>query len=350
MTGVFNHGKFCGRWRHRMTLHFRVWPRYKKAIEAIRTRRDFPINAMYINEAGHMEVQNCVHGKNTHCFEMEDDDLDVLTAVSIADAKLSGSLHVRAPGTLDERVKKDCWLDVPVVVYPNAPYRVGESFCEDSVPFVRQYVTDTVEEAVAQSGVAGSKTILLEHEEDIDEDLILRKVVEDDACVVFVGRRDAKGVVSSRRARELVARALYWVVEGRRPEEEGGLLCGYQFADRFIRWARSANASPDGLTHLDRMHEVTRERGRRSRRAYFIDNLANRFAERVGMSRQRVMAKLLDDGMMDVILRSVDQVRPIQGRPNPALLGPRVVEAVNTLEFYYRTLGRMGASGRGMNT
>ncbi len=276
---------------------------------------------------------------------MEDDDLDLLASVPVADAKIAGGLIVRAPGTLDEHIKKDCWLEVPVIVYPKAPYRSSKSYkMEATVPVLRNFHAETVEEAVVQSGIACSKFILLEKEEDIDEDLICREVVENDAIIVFSGKWQAHGGISPRRRNELLKRAEYWVVEGRKPEEEGGQLCGYQFCDRFIRWVRRVkeeNREENNRQIVKRMHETTRSKGRASRRTYFIDNLVNRFAERVGMSRQRVMAKLLDDGMMDVMLRSVDQVKPILFRDTPTLLRGRVSEAVDTLEFYYRAQSQM---------
>jgi len=56
------------------------------------------------------------------------------------------------------------------------------------------------------------------------------------------------------------------------------------------------------------------------------------------MSRQRVMARFLDDGIVDVMIRSVDKVKPVLMRDAESLLRGRVGDAVNTLEFYYRAV------------
>jgi hypothetical protein len=96
---------------------------------------------------------------------------------------------------------------------------------------------------------------------------------------------------------------------------------------------------------LEKMHSSTREKGNASRRTYFLENVVTRFAERVGMSRQRVMARFLDDGVVGWLMRSVDNVKAIQGREAEALLRGRVSDAVRALEFYYRAVEGMNAGG-----
>jgi hypothetical protein len=63
------------------------------------------------------------------------------------------------------------------------------------------------------------------------------------------------------------------------------------------------------------------------------------------MSRQRVMARFLDDGVVGWLMRSVDNVKAIQGREAEALLRGRVSDAVRALEFYYRAVEGMNAGG-----
>ena len=90
---------------------------------------------------------------------------------------------------------------------------------------------------------------------------------------------------------------------------------------------------------LDRAHEATREKGRKARRVYFTDKVINRFAEKIGLPRQRVASRFLDDGVIDWMLRSVDQIKPILMRETSVLLSGRVSDAVNAIEFYYRGIG-----------
>jgi len=339
--------KWCGRWCHRTKLVFRVWPRYKKANIAIRTMSRIPITGLYITEQGTMEAWHQVYSTNALRFELQDDDVELLTSIAVSRAEMCGQMVVKAPGTLDERVKKECWMEVPIKVYPEAPPRTGKTWGADTaIPEPKNHFTETPQQAVEQSGLECSKVVLVENDEELDEELLAREVVENDAVIVLAACKSGRGGVSGRRTRELMERAKYWVVPGRKPEEEGGALCGYQFCDRIIRWVRRVDPThraENTANRLEVMHAKAREKGKASRRTYFIDELVNRFAKRVGMSRQRVMAKFLDDGMVDVMIRSVDQVKPVLMRETPALLRGRVGEAVNTLEFYYRALEAMAA-------
>ena len=123
------------------------------------------------------------------------------------------------------------------------------------------------------------------------------------------------------------------------------MLRGYQFPDRIVRWNRRVDPDKreeEVVARLGSMHKTTREKGRTSRRTYFIENVVTRFAERVGMSRQRVMARFLDEGVVDWLIRSVDNVQPILFRETSSLLRGRISDAVNALEFYYRAVEAMG--------
>lgn len=42
--------KYVGRWKHRLTLHFRVWPKFKETHDAIAKEKLIPINGIRINE------------------------------------------------------------------------------------------------------------------------------------------------------------------------------------------------------------------------------------------------------------------------------------------------------------
>ena len=59
------------------------------------------------------------------------------------------------------------------------------------------------------------------------------------------------------------------------------------------------------------------------------------------MSRQRVVARFLDDGVVDWLMRSVEAVQPVPGRDANSLLRGRVSDAVEALEFYYRAVEGM---------
>ena len=70
--------KYIGRWKHRLTLHFRVWQKYKETYDIIAKEKLIPINGIRINDDGGAEVWNQTHaGICGAVFEVGDDDFDV---------------------------------------------------------------------------------------------------------------------------------------------------------------------------------------------------------------------------------------------------------------------------------
>ena len=336
--------KYIGRWKHRLNLHFRVWPKWKLTHKAILTEKDIPITGIRIDKKGHPELWHQKVGLRAFVFEMDDADFDILTAMPSAGARMPmfKKMVVHAPGTADERVKKECWLEVPVFAYEKASERRvtfwGEGWPARSP---HEVFGDTIEDALGLAGLGETKYVFIESDEDIDDDMILREVVENNAVIVLNHRSG----VSSRAGQRLIEKANYWTIPGRDPCEDGGALRGYQFPDRIVRWIRRVDPDKredEAASRIGSMHETTREKGRASRRTYFIENVVTRFAERVGMSRQRVMARFLDEGVVDWLVRSVDNIKPILYRETSSLLRGRITDAVNALEFYYRAIEAMG--------
>ena len=343
--------KYVGRWRHRSKIVFRVWPKWRLTHLAILSEREIPITGIRIDPEGHPELWHQKSGRRAYVFELSDDDFDMISAVSKAGAKELG-IVVHAPGTADQRVKKECWAEMSFVAYPKASERRVSLWGPGAtLNAPHELWGDTPEDALGLAGVGDGKFVFIESDEDIEEDLVLREVVENDAMIVLNRRPDAPGRrgVSARAGRKLVEKAMYWTVPGRQPWEDGGIFRGYQFPDRIVRWLRRVDPERReavAAERLDSMHEKTREKGRSGRRTYFIENVVTRFAERVGMSRQRVMARFLDEGVVDWLIRSADNVKPIACRETPSLLRGRISDAVNALEFYYRAIESM-ARGNG---
>ncbi len=339
--------RYIGRWRHRLKLHFRVWPKWRMAHQAIIRQTEFPINGIRIGDDGTPELWHQVRSRTAHVFEIADGDFDVLAAIPEAGAKLSRKMVVHAPGTLDQRVRKECWVEAAVIAYERASERRitpwGRRW-RAGVP--HEVFGETPEDALGLAGMGTPKIVLFERDGDIDEDYILREVLEHDAMVVLRGRkmRGVKTGVTTGAGNRLAERAMFWTVPGRDPTEDGGILRGYQFADRIVRWTRRfepENREVGARQRLERMHAATMEAGTASRRIYFVESVVNRFAERVGMGRQRVMARFLDDGIVDWLVRSVDNVERIPFRETKALLRGRITDAVDALEFHYRAVEAM---------
>ena len=341
---------FIGRWRHRDKMVFRCWPKWKLAYEAVQKETTFTINGMRINPDGHAELWHQISGTRSYVFEISDEDFDTITAIPKAGAKM-GKMIVRAPGTADERVKKECYLEVEVEIYPDA-FRKRITpwgpFWNQRSP--HEIFGESIADALGLAGVAGARSVFIESDDDIDEDVILHEVINNNSFIVLNHRyeKERKCGVTTRAGRRLVEKAMYWVVPGREPWEDGGALRGYQFPDRILRFMRRVdpeNRAAEREILLEKMHSSTREKGNASRRTYFLENVVTRFAERVGMSRQRVMARFLDDGVVGWLMRSVDNVKAIQGREAEALLRGRVSDAVRALEFYYRAVEGMNTGG-----
>ena len=337
-----NTSRFIGRWRHRDKLVFRVWPMYKETHRAIVRQEEIPIDGFMATKDGRMVAM--YHSKDVRecAFEVRDEDVETLAAASAADARLRlDEMVVHAPGTTDEKVRMECWLEIPFDVYPKAPYRTSNDSMakSDQSPLLRCVHATDIDAELAKRGCEFDKVVVIETEDDIDENLICRKVVEENAMIAFT----ANGVLG-RRANEILRRARYWVVPGRRPEEDGGIFRGYQFCDRFVRWhyriPEEERAARRG-EHMEKMHEIVREQGQSRRRVYFTDQVVNRFAERIGMSRQRVASRFLDDGVIDWLARSADKVKPRPFHDAKFTMSPLANKAVDALEFYYRATGQM---------
>ena len=344
--------KYIRRWQHRLKLVFRAWPKFKETHKAVVSMKEIPVNGIRISDEGAAEVWHMTSaGVCGQIFEIGDDDFDVLTAIPKAGAKVIGKMRVLMPGTADERVRKECWLHVDALANKDSSEKRitmwGRNWTSDSP---KEIYGETPEDALGKAGVAPGKVVFFERDADIDEDLILREVLENDAMIVLNHRPDParKSGVTARAGQRLMAKANFWTIPGRDPCDEGGALNGYQFADRIVRWSRrldEENREKETKARISMMHESTREKGRASRRRYFLENVVTRFAERVGISRQRVMARFLDEGVVDWLVRSVDAIKPIRYRETSSLLRGRISDAVNALEFYYRAVESMDGGG-----
>ena len=346
--------KYIGRWQHRLKLRFRVWPKFKETHKAIVTEKEILVNGIRINDDGRPEVWHMTApGECGYIFEVGDDDFDVITAIPKAGARMPRfhPMKIMTPGTTDNRVKKECWLEVSVFAYPNASERritMWGAAWSGIAP--HEVFGETVEDALGLAGAPTGRFLFIENDEDVDEDAICREIVENDAMIVL-GRRpmpNCRGGVSTEMGRRLIEKANFWTVPGREPWADGGALRGYQFPDRIVRWVRRVdeeNRAENDTLRLARMHDITRDKGRSNRRKYFLENVVTRFAERIGWPRQRVMAKFLDDGIVDWLMRSVDNVKPVLYRETSSLLRGRVSDAVNALEFYYRAVEAMNNGG-----
>ena len=323
--------KYTGRWRHELKLTFRVWPRDARAMKLALAGEEWSGDGMTYNRNEHLEVVHRIGLKGFAPFELSDADAMTLAAVGDAGAKL-GEMMIRCPGSLDVKAKKECWLDVKVVVYPKAKWRnPGDGFIG------RHIAGETPEAALAAKGVSYGKVIFVDRPAQIDVAGFARQMVAEDAVLVLDASR-----ITGALAKRVRGQLSYAVFPDRKPDEEGGLYLGYQLADRVFRWQRRVPAErreEAKAGRLDRMHRATREKGIASRRAYYIGNVVRRIAEKYGVSEQRVMSRFVEEGILDWLLRSVDKVKPVLMRETASLLRGKVSDAVRSIDFYIRGLG-----------
>ena len=333
--------KYIGRWRQRLDLRFRVWPVGDDAHRLTWRKKEIPVHGFLMNQWGKLEAiyRNWMDKdsvdpvKRYRSFEINDDDAEILAAIPLAGAEADiGHLVIQAPGTLDSKAKQISWLRIPVNVNLKGGFRTRSAECwrDESAPLMRCYKGADLGGFVKECGIAFGKIVHFRSSDEVDEDAILRAVLEEDAVIAFAPCIPMKVITP------ILKRAKYWVVDGRKPEEPGGILKGYQFSDRFFRWFRRSEEPYDPAAHMSKMHAVVREKGAATRRKYFVDQVVNRFAEQIGVSRQRVTAQLLDDGIIDWLVRSVDVIKVVPARETSTLLRARIKDAVRAIEFLYR--------------
>ena len=80
---------FINRWKHRLNLHFRVWPKWKLTHQALATMKIIDIDGIRINDDGRPELwHKTANGECGYVFEISDEDFDVITAIPKAGARM----------------------------------------------------------------------------------------------------------------------------------------------------------------------------------------------------------------------------------------------------------------------
>ena len=349
--------KFTGRFRHHLRFSFRVWPRGMFAIRTALKAKEWSVDGMTFNSNAKLEVVHRFGIKSFAPFELEDADADKLTSVGSANAVL-GKMIVHCPGTFLETEKKECRLEVNVTVYPDAatakPFHLGKSLSidctEEGIPDAlrenwdrmhtalvnhernsrgrkRQAFVDTIE-PYAYNG-----HVIISNPQLADINLIARHIMEGKAVLL-----DA--ATFTHRMTDLVKKRLdYYVVPGRKPDEEGGLFMGYQLGGYVFRYHRRkwADFWAHKDEHLEHMHEIVRAKGQTNRRDVFCRTVIDRIAHKYGISEQRVMMRFVQSGILDYLIRSYEAAASdgrlqIRGDPLNDLRG-FISKAVRVVSF-----------------
>ena len=332
-----------------MRFTVRVWPQGKGAVRLSTMRKEIPVSGMWLNDAGHMEAVYR-YGKNPNqyqSFELSDEDADKITAVAAANAVL-GDMTVHCPGTTDQSVKKECYLEVNVTVNPNAtaykPFLTAQSLalmcCEDEIPDRLRTVWERMHRAAVRKEFHrhGSKAnavvarmepyeykghVIYTNPQLVDIDLVAQQVMSGKAVLFSAGKFTGRMVGLIRE------RLDYYVVPGLKPEAEGGLFNGYQLGGYVFRYFPRTHL-PEGVSriaaHMKRMHQVRKDAGQANRRDIYIRTVIDRIAHKYGMSEQRVMMRFIESGILDYLVRSYEAAASdgrlyIHGIPSADLKG-----------------------------
>ena len=353
--------RFTNRWQHKMTLTFRVWPREPRAHQLSVMGKEWSVDGLTYNRNEHLEACHRLGQKGFAAWEISDADALTIAASGTAGAVVE-KMRVKCPGTMDGRIKKECWLEVDVTVYPNAntkPYgpamrltrtvacpwdglaaRLQEQWRQgDAVQ--RGHMTRNCgkERQAKWLPTFEPRTFegfeMYESRTVINVPRIAESIMSGKVVVFKVGD------VDTETFQKLRDKLNYYTIPGRKPEEEGGLYRGYQLGDGVIRWARRAvEGDPDygREAHMRKMHRATREAGQSRRRTHFVEQVVTRISERFGVSRQRTMSVFIEQGLVDYLVRSYDAAAAegklrIHSDPGTDMRG-FVSEAVRIVEFF----------------
>lgn len=350
--------KLTGRFRHNLRFSFRVWPRGAFAIRTALKAKEWSVDGMTFNSNAKLEVVHRFGLKQFAPFELEDADAEKLASVGSANAVL-GKMVVHCPGTLLEDEKKECRLEVNVTVYPNAarcrPFHVGKSLsldCTDEeIPDNLRRIWDRMHTALVRAErvkcgrdhlafvetiepYAYNGHVILDNPQLVNIDLLARQIILEGKAILF----DAS-VFSMRMVNVVKKRLDYYVVPGRKPDEEGGLFMGYQLGGYVFRYHRRkwADFAAHRAEHMRKMHERTRARGQVNRRDIFCRTVIDRIAHKYGTSEQRVMMRFIESGILDYLIRSYEAAAAdgrlqIRGDPLNDLRG-FISKAVRVVSF-----------------
>ena len=314
--------EWTNRYQHKMTLAIRVWPEGEPAQKASCEKSEWTVDGTIINRNEHLAVCH-FHTKKLHYnWEMSDADANRLAAAGSAGAKF-GKMIVRTPGTLNNSVKKECWLEVPLIIYPMAPeldelhydsvMRGSEAEIAETVKAAwrrdinrarrwRQkrygYGQASLDEWQAEQPVREFTGVhYIVNPELIDLQMLAEIVMEGKA--ILVDKR-LKGTVSVREINHALS---YWVDKSKAPDEPGGEFMGWELG-RSIFWCENADIPEwlrsDGRATVKEIRRAARrERMSGKMQRYYIEQVTNRIAKKYGISRERVASRFIEEGFLE---------------------------------------------------
>ena len=312
---------WTNRYQHDLTLSIRVWPQGERAFKESMTEPVWSVDGISMNHDCHMCAAHKFASRRFFYWEMSDADADRLASAGHAGAKF-GKMVVRCPGTRYNTAKMECWLEVPLTLNPKAWRRKNEidpvmRGTEDEIARQVQevwamdnrragywrgeyygYTRNQQKEYVASLPVrefTGVDYII--NPEMADLNLLAEAVMKGKA--ILVDRR----LVNRLDIGEIDRALDCWRIPGAAPDAPGGEFNPLQLG-RSVFWCENASVPEwlrsDGKEAVKRYRtEAHAERQRVKTQKHYIEKVTERIAKRYGISRERVAARLIEEGFID---------------------------------------------------
>ena len=328
---------WLNRYQHHMTLTMRAWPQNDRTHEAAIKATEYAVDGMRYTSNCRMAVTHR-YGKpqsNYYSWELSKIDGERLCSIGTAGARID-AMRVKCPGTMLDSVKKECWLEVEVTVYPIAventrmshgkllhgkeedmrprveeiwagDWELNRKWCKRAFGYAvlkyRAWLEDWEKERRTFTGI-----YYIMHKELVNIPLMARKIMEGKIIVIDWRLHQNYQVQMSK----IHAALDYYVEEGKQPDEPGGEFMGYCLG-RSVFWGDGLDVPPEVLAEGEAAvaayrEEEKREKFRRKIRQHFVEDVTTRVATFYGVSRETVMARFIEVGYVDWISDRADQV------------------------------------------
>ena len=356
---------WINRYQHRMTVTLRAWPQNDRTHEASVKGTEYKVDGMRYTANCCMAVTHR-YGKTQveyYAWELSKQDGERLCSIGTAGARIDG-MRVKCPGTMLDSVKKECWLEVDVTVYPVADdcNRMGKGTVlhgkeEDMRPRVEEiwagdwdrnrkwckrhfgyavrkydaWLKDWEGERRTFTGV-----YYIMHKELVDIPLMARKIMEGKIIVIDWRLHLNYQVQMSK----IYDKLNYYIEPGKKPDEPGGEFMGYCLG-RSVFWGDGLDVPSEVLAEGEAAvvayrKEEKREKFRRKVRQHFVEDVTTRVATFYGVSREVVMSRFIEVGYLDWIGEQADRVaatyKPGEKGMDAMCKGP-AWEATKVLKF-----------------
>jgi len=323
---------WTNRYQHDMTLSIRVWPKNKRTIKASLKQKTWEVMGLMPNADDHLEAWFRYAINDMYAWEMSAEDSYRLASAGASGARF-GDMIVRTPGTEENDVKMECWLEVPLTLNPKAWRRKEYGKGDPLMLGTDEQIGDMVK-AVWENDITRAKK--WDHEyygftkaqleeryadyprreftglyyilnpELVDLNTLAGEVMKGKA--ILVDKRLKKRIDIDR-----IDRALdYWTVPGVEPEAPGGEFNPYQLG-RSVFWCKDAQI-PDwqrgeGVETVKRLRKEEHVEAMRSRvQKHYIEKVTERIAGHYGISRERVASRLIEEGFMDWMVERSEKI------------------------------------------